>query len=59
MTFDEVVDGSRIKRPDKLVVIQNAVNAQLKRCVLKTSFSHDLIETLFLLMIVYILKLLI
>ena len=47
MTFDEVVDAvlGLVKRPDKLIAIQNAVNAQLKRCVLKTSFSHDLIET--------------
>ena len=47
MTFDDVVNEvlGLIKRPDKLVAVQSAVNAQLKRCILKTNFSHDLVES--------------
>lgn len=46
MTFDEVVNDvlGIIKRPDKLVQTQVAVNSQLKRAILKTNFSHDLVE---------------
>jgi hypothetical protein len=46
MTFDDVVNEvlGLIKRPDKILAVQSAVNSHLSRCVLKTNFTHDLVE---------------
>lgn len=46
MNFTECVNEvlTIVKRPDKLVEAQNAVNNRLSRCILKTEFTHDLVE---------------
>ena len=46
MNFTEVVNAvlGLVKRPDQVVTVENAVNSQLSRCTLLTTFSHDLVE---------------
>mgnify|MGYP001017094666 FL=1 len=47
MNFSECVQTvlAMLKRPDKIVVAEAAVNAALSRAILRTEFPQDLVET--------------
>lgn len=46
MNFTEVVNLvlGIVKRPDQVLIAENAVNSQLSRCIFKAEFSQDLVE---------------